>query len=78
MLLKKIKIENYRSIKNLEIDIEKINNRFCHIFLGINETGKTNILKAISLLDKTRPFSYEKDCEKSAKRFSKDIKINYL
>ena len=77
MLLKNVKIQNYRSIKNLDLYIERINKRHCYIFLGINETGKSNILKAISLIDKNRKFNYEKDCEKAAKKHSEEVKLKY-
>jgi len=51
MILEKIIIKNYRSIKCLEIPIVKINNTKTYSFLGINESGKTSILKAIHLYD---------------------------
>lgn len=47
MELKKVVIKNFRSIKNETIEFD--NN--CQILVGINESGKTNILKAIRLLD---------------------------
>lgn len=48
MELKKIQISNFRSIRWMEINIEKINNKRCLILLGKNEAGKSNILRAIS------------------------------
>lgn len=48
MELKKIQISNFRSIRWMQINIEKINNKRCLILLGKNEAGKSNILKAIS------------------------------
>ncbi|WNY23175.1 DNA replication and repair protein RecF [Methanimicrococcus hongohii] len=47
MFLSKIEIKNFRSIKSLIIDTDPK----CQIFVGINESGKSNILKAISLLN---------------------------
>lgn len=47
MRLDKVEITNFRSIKQLTIDFDPQ----CRILVGINETGKSNILKALSLLD---------------------------
>ena len=46
MKLEKIKIVNFRSIKDLDIDFYN-NSR---VLVGINEAGKSNILKAAALL----------------------------
>ena len=48
MQLKKIVISNFRSIKNIEIEIKEINVKNCIILVGKNEAGKSNILKAIA------------------------------
>ncbi len=48
MLLDKITIKNFRSIKELEINPEPK----CQIFVGEIEAGKSNILKSISYLSK--------------------------
>lgn len=48
MQLKKIVISNFRSIKNIEIEIKEINGKNCIILVGKNEAGKSNILKAIA------------------------------
>ena len=47
MYLKKIQILNFRSIKELEIETTGY---ACHVFVGLNESGKSNILRALSLL----------------------------
>ncbi len=73
MLLKKIIIQNYRSIEHLEIDILEISGCRLHPFFGINETGKSNILKAISLLSQSETVQYEEDCNKTAKKHSESI-----
>jgi predicted ATP-dependent endonuclease of OLD family len=50
--LRKIKIKNYRSIEYLEIDIPQIDDeKYCLGLVGINEAGKSSILKAIALKD---------------------------
>ncbi len=48
MELSKIMIKNFRSIKDMTIEFNKINDSKCLILLGKNEAGKSNILKAIS------------------------------
>ena len=47
MKLNKVKIENFRSINILNIDFAKS----FRILVGKNESGKSNLLKALSLLD---------------------------
>lgn len=47
MKLSKATIQNFRSIKHLEIDFQ----HGSQILLGINESGKSNILRALHLLD---------------------------
>ena len=47
MYLKRCEIRNFRSISNLIIEFE---NNF-QILVGLNESGKSNILKALSLID---------------------------
>lgn len=46
MRLHSIEINNFRSIKDLTIEF----NNECKILIGINESGKSNILKAMSFL----------------------------
>ncbi len=43
-MIKKLKIENFKSIKNLSIDCKKIN-----VILGEPNSGKSNLLEALSL-----------------------------
>ena len=47
MKLKKAKIENFRSIADLNIDLI----HGCQALIGINESGKSSILRALQLLD---------------------------
>ncbi|MBV2227060.1 MAG: ATP-binding protein [Sphingobacterium mizutaii] len=51
MKLKSIILENYKSIEKLEIQIEDIGGSFTYSLLGINESGKSSILKAISYFE---------------------------
>lgn len=53
MKLKNIHIKNFRSIQDQTFEI----NRNFQILVGINESGKTNIIKAISLLNKNVEFT---------------------
>lgn len=46
MILKEVKIKNFRSIKEIEINFSFR----CRVLIGINESGKTNILHALRLL----------------------------
>lgn len=51
MKLKSIEIHNFRSLRTLKINIEEIKKSFTYCLLGINESGKSNILKAIDFYD---------------------------
>ena len=46
MKLTSVQIKNFRSIKNIEINFDPS----CRILVGINESGKSNILNALALL----------------------------
>ncbi|WP_298023445.1 AAA family ATPase, partial [uncultured Campylobacter sp.] len=48
MKLDRFEIKNFRSIKDMAINIEERNGKKCIILVGKNEAGKSNILKAIS------------------------------
>lgn len=48
MELQCIKIKNFRSIKDMTIEIKEINGKKCIILVGKNEAGKSNVLKAIA------------------------------
>ncbi len=50
MKLAYVKIENFRSIKSARIDFS----RPCRALIGINESGKTNVLHALALLSPDR------------------------
>jgi predicted ATP-dependent endonuclease of OLD family len=49
MRLLRARVSGFKSISELTIDFNKINGSFTHILLGRNETGKSNILEALSL-----------------------------
>lgn len=48
MRLNRVQIKNFRSIAHAEIAFEPS----CRILVGVNEAGKSNILRALSLLEK--------------------------
>lgn len=51
MELKKIVINNFKSIQHLELDIKKYGTSYTTMFLWINESWKSNILEAISFFN---------------------------
>ncbi|MDY7393848.1 AAA family ATPase [Aureibaculum sp. 2210JD6-5] len=53
MKLEKIRIESFKSIINQEIQM----NENCVGLIGLNESGKTNILKALNHLDRNKEFT---------------------
>ena len=50
MILRNVNIENFRSIKNENLNFEEDS---CKILVGINEAGKSNILKAMNSLNQS-------------------------
>lgn len=77
--IKQIKIKNFRSIVNLNMDVERMN-----IFVGLNDVGKSNVLKALNLFfnGETEPkveFDFETDYSKFApirKNKAKEVTIS--
>ena len=58
--LSNVKILNYKSINDISLDIEKHDNSYTTIFVGKNETGKSNLLNAISFISTpTSEFNYD-------------------
>ncbi|MFA6619500.1 MAG: AAA family ATPase, partial [Candidatus Neomarinimicrobiota bacterium] len=78
MKITKITIENYRSIKDVFFDISKRDdNSFTYGLIGINEAGKSSILKAIGLKDGLVDDSGTKLPLLKDFRPKKEIKITY-
>lgn len=50
-LIKNLRIQNFKSVKDLSLDCERIN-----VFIGRPNAGKSNILEAVSLLGAGQPF----------------------
>jgi len=57
-LIKNLRIQNFKSIKDLSLDCERIN-----VFIGRPNAGKSNILEAVSLLGGGYPFASSKFME---------------
>ena len=53
MKLERVEIKNFRSIKEATVDFKPS----CRVLVGMNESGKSNILKALRLLDRNAPSS---------------------
>lgn len=53
MKLARAEIQNFRSIEDLKISFAN----GCEILIGVNESGKSNILRALQLLDPAAPVS---------------------
>ena len=53
MKLKRIEIKNFRSLKDQQLTFD----RNFQVLVGINESGKTNLIKAVSLLNEDIKFS---------------------
>lgn len=52
MRLINLSIENYRSISSANFRVVEVDSSFTYTLIGINESGKSNFLTAVSLLDR--------------------------
>jgi len=50
-MIKKLVIENFKSLEKLELELDKFN-----VLIGPNSSGKSNILQAISFLSEMLEF----------------------
>lgn len=63
MIITKVVIDNFKSIDRLEIPFDKVGDSYTKIFVGINESGKSNILEALSYFNvPTQSVSYDYYC----------------
>ncbi|MBP5421412.1 MAG: AAA family ATPase, partial [Paludibacteraceae bacterium] len=63
MIITSVKIENFKSIDKIEIPFDKVGDSYTKIFVGINESGKSNILEALSFFDMPKQnVSYDQYC----------------
>ena len=78
MKIKNISIQNYKSIKDLSFDIKTIAGKSCYILLGVNESGKSNILQAFYLKDCMQTeLKYSNICERGAEAGREIIAVRY-
>lgn len=63
MIIKKAIIDNFKSIDHIELEFDKVGNSYTKTFVGINESGKSNILEALSFFDvPTNNVSFDQYC----------------
>lgn len=75
MILKKVEISNYRSIEKLKIDINQLSDKsYTYGLIGVNEAGKSSILKALALKDSIRII---KPNLKDFRDLNKPIEVTY-
>jgi energy-coupling factor transporter ATP-binding protein EcfA2 len=67
MKLNSIKINNYKSVEDECLEINKIDGGYTYALIGINESGKSSILKAISLKDNMKDVTYPLDFHDTTK-----------
>ena len=72
--IKGISIKYFRSIANMNISVDRLN-----LLVGLNDVGKSNVLKALNLFfknetDYNEEFSFEKDFSKLFPKNSKKAK----
>ena len=72
--IKRVHIKNFRSIVDETIELKDFN-----CFVGKNDSGKSNVLKALNLFfnektDFDTPFDFESDYSKFAKRGQKQAR----
>ena len=51
MKITKIRIQNYKSIRDIKFEVKKYGSSYTTMLVGINESGKSNILTAMSYLE---------------------------
>ncbi len=74
LIISRVRIRNFRSIVDETIDLEQYN-----CFVGKNDSGKSNVLKALNLFfnnmtDIEAPLDFDRDYSKYAKRGTHDAK----
>lgn len=73
MKLNNITVQNYRSIEEGTLKINEIDGSYTYTLIGINESGKTSFLKAVSLKDDGQTPLYPQDfCDPT-----KPIELNF-
>lgn len=76
MFISEIEVSNYRSIGQLQkLPLPKIGLSKCFFLLGMNESGKSNVLKAIGLLREDAKVEYGTDCQIEAEEKGEEILV---
>jgi len=71
-----VTVQNYRSIEKEVLNITKIDGGYTYALIGINESGKSNFLKAIALKEGLEKVSYPIDFHDTTRPIS--ISFDYL
>jgi predicted ATPase len=69
-MLKRVSIQNFKSLKDVTLDLQKVN-----LLIGPNNSGKTNFLKALEYMVKDNTNQQEPDYERLAFNLNKGKKI---
>ena len=72
MLLKQAEIKNFKSIENCKFNMDK----GCRVFVGLSESGKSNLLYALSTLDDN--FFLSKEYVKEGTRSLQAANVRYI
>ncbi|WP_020601081.1 AAA family ATPase [Spirosoma panaciterrae] len=70
-MLKRVSIQNFKSLKDVTLDLQKVN-----LLIGPNNSGKTNFLKALEYMDKDNTNQSEPEYERLIFRPSESSLIN--
>ncbi len=76
MKLQEIKIRGYKSIDELDFPIQKYGKSYTTILLGKNETGKSNVLDAIAMVERADDKDAESSFTKIRNRKTKPDKVS--
>lgn len=77
MVISNVSIENFKSINKIDIPFDKVGNSYTKIFVGINESGKSNILEALSYYDvPEEDVSFDQFCNQKLEN-SESCDINF-
>ena len=76
LLIKSISIKNFKSIDENKFRYCKIWDSYTRMLVGVNESGKSNVLEAISLLntENKNKYNYE-DIHHRKNNLNEDVKI---
>jgi predicted ATP-dependent endonuclease of OLD family len=66
MAIKSITIRNYKSIQELTIPLQRYGESYTAFLIGLNESGKSNILEAIQFIDNTKELDFDSCFHKGA------------